>query len=122
MTVSNRDRQDGDDERTDHGTDWTVVAQRRFDPDGGTEFTTALVFAIAEAAGVAPEEMTSPLYEHVDPVALEAALFRSGTAGDSRRGLDGDTVTFHYGEFRVNVGGDGWIRVEAPPGSDRSGT
>lgn len=48
------------------------AVQRHYDPDEMGELTVAIVFAIAEAAGVSPTEMESPpLYTVIDASALE---------------------------------------------------
>jgi hypothetical protein len=92
----------GDDSPS--GTELTQVAQRRYDPD--EELSTTVVFALADARGVAPAEVNSPpLYERVDAAALERTFFgpQSGPVSGS--------VEFRYEEFLVRVGSDGWVRV-----------
>lgn len=103
------------------------VAQRHYEPGGQGELTTAIVFAIAEAQGVAPSDVKSPpLYDFIDVPAIEDAFFGPDVAGVSRRGVG--TVEFRYTDYLVKVQSDGWIRVfesddpdspRSPPGRDR---
>lgn len=95
-----------DDATGEAETEWRQTTQRHFDPDDGGELTTEIVFAIADARGVAPSDVTTPpLYECVDVPALESALFGNGT----RQGVG--SVNFRYTDFLVTVDSDGWIRV-----------
>jgi len=91
------------------------AAQRHFDP-AEEELTTALVFAIAESAGVAPSELTTPLYDSIDAPALEATLFGPDTNLESRQGVG--SVEFRYTDYVVKVRSDGWIQVYEPTGSE----
>lgn len=97
--------------------DWVQIAQRRYDPDGGQELATEIVFAIASAEGISPTELESPLYERVDAAALEATLF-SPTVGDDDAGQDSVTTTFRYGTYLVKVRSDGQIQVYEPTGDN----
>ncbi|WP_458210940.1 HalOD1 output domain-containing protein [Haladaptatus sp. NG-SE-30] len=110
----------GNDSSTiDGGSHWTQVAQRHYDPAQDGELTTALVFAIAEAEGVAPSEVTSPpVYECIDAAALEETFFGPAVAGEDRQGVG--TVEFQYTEYRVTVGSGGWIQVYESTDADRS--
>lgn len=86
---------------------WHQIAQRLYDPGRDEELTTAIVFALADAAGVEPTELTSPpLYEVVDAAAIEETFFGSGRAKPGS-----GTVEFRYEEYRVEVRSDGWIHV-----------
>ncbi|WP_459807299.1 HalOD1 output domain-containing protein [Halopiger thermotolerans] len=60
--------------------------------------TVQLVRALADAADVDPVELSPPLYDVVDPDALEA-LFAPTEGGTTRRGR----VEFTYAEYRVTV-------------------
>jgi hypothetical protein len=86
--------------------DTSLLARRRYDPDGDG-LSTAIVRTIAVAEDVATDDVSiPPLYDCVDVVALERALF--GTA-DTHGGAD--RATFVCGTYRVAVAADGWIRV-----------
>ena len=63
----------------------------------------AVLTAIAEREGVDELELREPLYETIDPDALDA-LFRDG------RGR----VTFEYLGYLVTVDQDGEVEVEEP--------
>jgi len=96
---------------------WSQVAQRHYDPDGDADLTTVIVFAVAEAEGVDPADLTSPpLYECVDAAAIEDAFFGSDVFGASRRGTD--TVEFRYIEYLVRIRSDGWVQVYARADAD----
>jgi len=66
--------------------------------DGDRAVSDAAVAAIAEAEGVAPTELAPPLYESVDPEALDD-LF-SVPLGDVR-------VSFVHREYEVTVRSEG---------------
>ena len=85
----------------------------------GTEECTlaiAVVEAIAERAGVEPLDLDLPLYDAIDPTALED-LFPVDEEG--RPATEGH-VTFSYGEYTVRVGSDRRIQVFGP-GDDGPG-
>lgn len=89
---------------------WMQAAQRHYDPERDTELTTALVYAIAEAADVPPTDLKSPpLYECVDAAALENTFFGQKENGEQPESTG--TVEFHYADYRVTVRNDGWIQV-----------
>ncbi|MDR5672557.1 HalOD1 output domain-containing protein [Halalkaliarchaeum sp. AArc-GB] len=95
-------------------SDVTVIGEaaavRRFDSDDETDLTAEIVYAIAEARGVDPTEVTSPpLYESVDTVALQNLFFgdRANGAGSNRT----LTLEFPYAEFLVRVDSDGTVAV-----------
>jgi len=69
--------------------------------------TQKVVERVAEAEGVAPEELTPPLYDVVDPDALER-LFRSTDTADRMNGK----VVFPYNGYDVHVAGDGHVALE----------
>jgi hypothetical protein len=102
---------------SDAGAARSQLAQRHYDANGDGELTTAIVFAVAEAADVAPADLRAPpLYECIDAPALEATFFGPDATGGSRRGIG--TVEFRYADYLVSVGSDGWIRVFEPAGSE----
>lgn len=72
------------------------------DTDGDERTASERVLAaVAERMGVEKWELTVPLYETVDPEALDA-LFR-GTAGH---------VTFEYMRFVVTVNANGDVHLD----------
>ncbi|MFC6862833.1 HalOD1 output domain-containing protein [Halomicroarcula sp. GCM10025817] len=102
-----------DDSTMGATTHWSQVAQRHYEPDGRGELTTAIVYAIAEAEGVSPSEVTSPpLYDIVDVPAIEGAFFGPNVAEESRQGVG--SVEFQYTEYLVKVRSDGWVQVYEP--------
>jgi hypothetical protein len=85
---------------------WRHVAQRRYEPDRDGGLTTAIVFAIADAEGVSPDDLHSPpLYEVVDVAGIERALFGSNSDG---------SIEFRYTEYLVKIGSDQWVQVYEP--------
>lgn len=67
----------------------------------------SVVEAVADAEGVAPEDLEPPLYEVIDPEALERVF--APTASGARR--DG-RIEFVYNGYDVTVRGDGRVSVE----------
>lgn len=78
------------------------------DLDGGASLSTTLVMAAADARGIEPSKLQPPLYDIVDPDALDA-LFRSirGNATSSPVRL-----TFAEWGCRMTVDSDGLVEVE----------
>ncbi|RBI63921.1 hypothetical protein DMJ13_05280 [halophilic archaeon] len=105
---------------TGHDSDWTQVAQRHYDPDDDNgELTTALVFAIADAKGIAPTDLKSPpVYDCIDAAALEETFFGPDLDGESRHGVG--TVEFRYDGYLVQTKSDGWIQVYEPADTNSS--
>lgn len=64
----------------------------------------AVVRAVADAEGVDPTELDTPLYEAVDPDALDA-LYRENENSVTR-------MQFAYYGYRVTVHGDAELEVE----------
>ena len=89
---------DRDDSSTDAG-----ALRHRYDWDA-TRASTAVVEMVAIAADVEPSAL-EPLYDTVDPEALDALIGRSGAAGIHTE------VGFTYAGFDVTVGGDGEVTV-----------
>ena len=113
MSERTDDETDGDDPTSDADIHQSQVAQRHYEPDGNGELTTAIIYAIAEAEGVSPSEMTSPpLYESVDVPAIEDAFFGLDISHESQQGVG--TVEFRYTDYLVTVRSDGWIQVYEP--------
>lgn len=96
--------------RVPAGAEWEVVVQAPYEPGRDDGLTTTIVYAIAEAEGVAPADVKSPpLYDVVDTAALEAAFFRND--GPSAAGTDVCSTEFMYRGFRIVVRSDGWVFV-----------
>jgi hypothetical protein len=107
-----------DDAPDEGGATWSQAAQRHFDSEDTVELTTEVVFAIADARGTSPSEMSGPpLYECVDVPALESALFGTDESG-TRQGVG--SVDFRYAEYLVTVDSDGWIRVAEQATTERA--
>lgn len=99
-----------DDPTLDAEESWLQAAQTHFDPDGHVELTTAIVTAIAEAEGVDPMEVKSPLlYDVVDVPAIEQSFFAGGEDGTARNATG--TTQFRYDRYLVKVRSDGWVQV-----------
>lgn len=76
---------------------------------GAETVSRAIVEAIADAKGVSPVDLQPPLYEAVDPDALEqfvASVHDRPNTTDLR-------VTFTYAGHEVTVSGDGDVSIEA---------
>lgn len=67
----------------------------------------AVIESVAKAEGVPPTELAAPLYESVDPEALEKVFEASPRAGR----MEGQ-ITFPYCGYEVTVAGDGYVSVE----------
>jgi hypothetical protein len=84
----------------------TPVVDATYEPeDGSTSVVETIALAIADAAGVDPTTLP-PLYDYVDPDALNAMF-------DRREGLTDDTalLSFQMETWNVFVSTDGRIRV-----------
>lgn len=84
-----------------------------FDPDAGERASEAVVTAVAAVSGKRPVDL-EPLYEAVDPDALDALI------DHARRGDDDGTheLWFAYAGYDVGLRSDGRIRFydgAAPP-------
>lgn len=66
----------------------------------------AVVEAVAEAEGVDPVALRTPLYEAIDPDALDAVF----EPADESAPLDG-RVSFEYYGYTVAVGSDGAVTL-----------
>lgn len=79
----------------------------RTEMDDAETLSTAIITAMAEHEGIDPVELDHPLYEVVDPDALDA-LFpvqRDGTGAPIGR------LSFSYNGYEVHVTSDGDVRV-----------
>lgn len=90
-----------------------------FTPDGsGETFVTsfdpadrpseAIVTTVASVTGEEPVEL-SPLYDAVEPDALDALFEHAGRTDDP----GSQTLTFAYVGYQISVSGDGTIEVTA---------
>lgn len=75
---------------------------------GKTDVSQTVVEAVAEAEGVPPVELKSPLYDVIDPDALDQVFAERLTDGR----MSG-RVTFSYNGYEVTVCGDGYVSVES---------
>lgn len=105
----NRRRQPDDTPTAGAESRWRQVAQRQYDPDGRTELTTDIVYAVAAAKGVSPDEVNPPLYSYVDVPAIKDAFF--GPENDTNPSQSVGSVRFHYVGYLVTIESDGWIQV-----------
>lgn len=78
----------------------SVLATRQIDSP-----SEAVIDAVADREGVDPTELTVPLYEAIDPDALDAIVQTGPEADPSLR------VEFDYYGYAVVVTGDGSVRV-----------
>lgn len=74
--------------------------QRRANP------TQKVIKRVAEAEGVSPEELTPPLFEVIDPDALDQLFGNTATAGR----MEGQVI-FTYSGYEITVSGDGYVSV-----------
>lgn len=63
----------------------------------------SVVEAVAEAENVKHQELTPPLYDVIDPDALEKLFTHKSATGK---------IVFNYNSCEVNVFSDGYISVE----------
>jgi hypothetical protein len=73
-----------------------VVHRTGAESDGDGSVSSVVLEAVAEAKGTVPADLSVPLYEAVDPEALDR-LFE--TSGDTA----GGRVQFAYADYRVAV-------------------
>lgn len=75
----------------------------------------AVVEAVAERAGVDATDLDRPLYDVIDPDALEALFPRDASGRPECRGH----VSFPYGDLLVEVTSDREVRVVETAEADR---
>jgi hypothetical protein len=63
----------------------------------------AVIDAVAAVEGTPPTELTPPLYDVVDPDALEKVFAGKASLGK---------VVFNYHNYEVSVDADGYVAVE----------
>lgn len=78
----------------------TAVAESH--DDGNGDVAGRVVEAVADHRGVDAAALSEPLYDAVDPEALDALVAHEGFWG---------TVVFRYAGCQVTVGGDGSVDV-----------
>lgn len=95
---------------SDDVTDTPVANESRFvttfDPEAGEQASEAVITAVAALSDTRPAELT-PLYESVDPDAIDALVAharRADTAGTHQ-------LQFRYEGFDVDVRTDGQIQL-----------
>lgn len=81
-----------------------TVAGTGMPPDRETDVSLSerIVAAVADEEGVDPEELSTPLYEVVDPDALEALREQPASVATDPR----PTITFPYCGYSVTVSGE----------------
>jgi len=75
---------------------------------GNTSLSEAVLAAVAEREGISQSELPTPLYDAVNPEALDD-LFRDSPGH----------VTFEYAGYLVTVDSSGSVDLEAVPGAER---
>ena len=83
------------------------MAQTKTSTANDGSVTNEVVEKVAEAEDVGPLELTPPLYEVIDPDALDK-LFASMPTADRMEGQ----VTFSYNGYEVTVWSDSSVSVE----------
>jgi hypothetical protein len=105
---SGSDRGTAGDE--DRAVEWRRVGQRYYDVNDDSELTVAIVYAVADVLEIDPTKVSTPLYDRVDAVALESALFGDNVPLPQ----GGASVEFRYEGHLVKVHRNGWIQVFEP--------
>ncbi|MFC6720738.1 HalOD1 output domain-containing protein [Halobacteriaceae archaeon SHR40] len=83
------------------------MSQTKLSTANDGSVTNEVVEKVAEAEDVDPLELTPPLYEVIDPDALDQIFASTPTAG----GIEGQ-MTFFYNGYEVTVSGDGYVSVQ----------
>lgn len=78
--------------------------QVQTDVSRGNSICQELITLIAEAEGTDPIELTPPLYEVIDPVALESLFANKRSLGK---------VIFNYKSYEISVFPDGYVSVKS---------
>lgn len=96
----------------DEKTEWRVVEQRRYEPDGEADLTMVIFEAVAAVEHLGLADIKDPLYDVVDVAAIDYALFGANnlTHGGESRGC----IAFDYRGHRIVVWADGWVHVADP--------
>lgn len=82
----------------------TDVNRVQTDVSGGSSICNEVVQLVAEAEGTDPVDLTPPLFEVVDPAALESLFADKQALGK---------VVFNYKSHEVSVFPDGYISVRS---------
>lgn len=90
-------------------THYTVMERQRYEERADSDISTAVVLAVARASGTDPMELP-PLYDHVDPDALDA-LVAHNTERSAQTNL---AITFLFTGYEVTIRADGEIIVSEP--------
>lgn len=80
-----------------------MMGTPEYEPEAVAQPSTAVVDEIASAEDVSPPNVPVPLYDSVDPDALDALVSSA----------DDVSVTFSYFGYQVTVDGDGDVSLEA---------
>ena len=78
--------------------------QLQTDVSTGNSISKAIVESVAEAEGTDPSELTTPLYDVIEPDALEALFANDRAFGK---------VIFNYEGYEVSVFPDGYVSVKS---------
>lgn len=79
----------------------------QYDWDDSVSLSTVVIESVSEVAGKSPELLGDPLYDYVDPDALDQ-LFEP-LRGSRQR--EGGRVAFEFAGYLVTVRGDGGILI-----------
>ncbi|SEH14714.1 hypothetical protein SAMN04487967_1733 [Natronorubrum sediminis] len=113
--MSERKDSPSDTHATDGSDHLVADAQAHYDYDEPHDLTTTIIFAVADAEGVDPPNIkTPPLYDHVDTVAVEEALFGPVRTRQNHDGTE--SITFSYRDHEIVVRSDGWVFVRSADG------
>ena len=85
-------------------TTTTTPTNRKLEP-----LTCRIVTSIAAVKGVPPTELNPPLYQAIDPTALERLMDGSSPI----------SVRFSYGEYTVTVRNDETVTVDRRSSNDK---
>ena len=80
------------------------MSQVQTDVSRGSSICQEVIKLIAEAEGTDPIELTPPLYDVIDPVALENLFTNKEALGK---------VVFNYKSHEVSVFPDGYVSVKS---------
>lgn len=109
-TVDTMSEADSTGQAVPPDTEWELVVQTPFEVAKSDGLTTTIVYAVAEAEGIAPRDLKHPpLFDVVDISALEAAFF--GNHDGDRVHDPNSSTEFMYRDYRVVVKSDGWVHV-----------
>jgi hypothetical protein len=73
--------------------------------------STAVIEAVADFKGLDPMDLDQPLFEVIDPDALDSLIGHNGSDQEKYE----TTVEFTYDDCRVQVSGDGSVAVSPNP-------